>query len=105
MMLAIGLDDEHAINMISSRFAWMRRYGAMEKHPDEPKRWRLSVMGEMLIRGKLSKREHDQLMKMSDDKLVFMTREVTNRYRHTGAVGAQLARREWIYGTSKKRFT
>ena len=104
MVLAIGIDSEHARNCVSSRFSWLKRYGAMEKHPEETNKWRLSAAGRALIGAKLSASEQRLLESMKDEKLLGMARVVTSRYRAAGSVSAQMVRREWIYGTSKRRF-
>jgi hypothetical protein len=104
MVLVIGLDVENARQCVGSRFSWLTRYGAMEKDPDETGRWRLSAVGRAMVRANLTAAEKRMLENLADDKLLSLARGVTNKYRSTGATGAQLMRREWQYGTSKRRF-
>jgi len=104
MVLAIGLDVEHARHCVSSRFSWLARYGAMHKNPDKTSSWGLTAVGRAMVKGKLSIRETTMLEKMPEDKLLSLARGVTLRYRTSAATSAQLMRREWQYGTSKRRF-
>jgi hypothetical protein len=104
MVLIVGLDVENARQCVGSRFSWLARYGAMEKNPDEVGSWRLSAVGLAMVKGNLSASEKRTLENLADEKLLSLARGVTNRYRSTGATGAQLMRREWQYGTSKRRF-
>jgi len=102
--LAVGIDAKNALHCVGSRFAYLRRIGAMEKDETQTKHWRLSPIGRAMVKGTLTSRESRMLESLSDDKLLSLARGVTTRYRSTGATGAQLMRREWQYGTSKKRF-
>lgn len=104
MALAIGLDGKTATQCVGQRFSWLRRYGAIEKHTEKMSTWRLSGIGRAMVKGHLSKAEQRILENMGDDKLLSLARGVTTRYRATNATGAQLMRREWTYGTSKRRF-
>ena len=104
MALVTGIDAKNALHCVGSRFAYLRRIGAMEKDLETTKRWRLSPIGKAMVKGTLNAREARMLENLTDDKLLSLARGVTTRYRTTGATGAQLMRREWQYGTSKKRF-
>lgn len=104
MVLAIGLDVKNATQCVGSRFAWLKRYGAVEKHPTDTLTWRLTGIGRAMVKANLSASEQRMLENLADDKLLSLARGVTNRYRSTTATGAQLMRREWRYGTSKRRF-
>jgi hypothetical protein len=105
MVLAIGLEGENAYQCVGSRFSWLTRYGAMEKSEDEIKTWRLSAVGRAMVKGKLSAAEKRLVEGLEEDKLLSLARGVTNRYRASGASSAALMRREWQYGTSKRRFS
>jgi len=104
MVLVIGLDATHARQCVASRFSWLKRIGAMEHHPEERHKWRLSTAGRALIGGRLSKTEERVMEALQDEKLLSMTRVFTSRYRSAGSVSAALARRELRYGTSRRRF-
>jgi hypothetical protein len=106
MVLVIGLEaHENPKQCVSARFSWLARYGAMEKNPDETGSWRLSEVGKAMVKGTLNAREQRLLETLGDEKLLSLARGVTSRYRSTGATGAQLMRREWQYGTSRRRFS
>ena len=103
----------------STRLSWLARWGAVEREyetdeHDRPRvrksgayfytqRWRLTPTGEALIYGTLGKRQQDQLMKISDDQMLFVTQWLTERVRLTDPTVIKLVAREWRYGSSRQR--
>ena len=98
----VGLTHKHPNHCVGIRFAWMRREGAVEKHPKEGK-WRMTDRGRALALNGLDVVERATFAEMSDNKLLAMMREMTGRYSTGDQVTANLMRREWRYGTDKSR--
>jgi hypothetical protein len=67
--------------------------------------WRLTEAGVHFANGNLRKQLAEQLGKLDDAQMLGITSLVTSRYRAGyGRATATLIRREFQYGTSKKRF-
>ncbi|HSV08583.1 MAG TPA: hypothetical protein VLI07_18850 [Candidatus Binatus sp.] len=104
--VAMGLDHIHANNCVGVRFGWMRRYGVLERQTDSTKEhfgeWRLTSAGRKIALGNLSKEERALLSRISTDKLMVATGELTKRYHGSNGVAAQMMRRAWINGTAPR---
>ena len=116
----LGIESQRPKQVVGSRMSWLQRYGALEREhlrdeygnlrfktngkPVYAQRWRLTERGKELAVGKLTKRDQDQLAKVtSDERLLLVTRFLTQRQRATDDTARTLMRREWRYGTSPLR--
>lgn len=97
---AIGLDHPHPSRCVSSRFAWLRRYGTMER---EGRRWRLSQAGVQLVEAVLRKQQRTVLEGMDDAQLFHAMRVMGTRYVEASVPSATLMRREWKYQSYFRR--
>lgn len=90
---------------VAARLSWLRRFGAVEKgeHTHE---WRLTPLGHAVRTGELSPEQEQLLLDLDDTALVSLVGAVSTRYRGTNGAGhlRDLMRREWVYGTHKRRF-
>jgi len=116
----VGLQTEHPRRTAASRLSWLQRYGAVEREfardaegnirlrrdgkAVHTQRWRLTDRGRLLAMGALTTRQRDQLEKLAtDDRLLLITRWLTEVERETDDVASTLMKREWRYGTSPLR--
>lgn len=107
----IGITDTKSPQVsVGIRLGYLRRHGGLVERDERPgsetlHHWRLTEMGEHFANGKLRKALTDQLGKIDDAQMLGITSLVTQRYRqHYGLATGTLIRREFQYGTSKKRF-
>lgn len=91
-----GVGEENA-RSVAVRFAWMRRYGIMEKEPKRHKaRWRLSEAGlEMLAGANLNHGLRAALRSLKDSEIVAASHTLAGRFRDASAPHAAMTRREW----------
>jgi hypothetical protein len=116
----IGLQAEHPRRTAASRLSWLQRYGAVEREfardadgvirlrrdgrPVYTQRWRLTDRGRTLAAGTLTSRQQESLERMAtDDRLLLITRWLTEVERSTDDVAATLMKREWRYGVHPLR--
>jgi len=103
---AMHLDHEHALQCVGSRFSWLRRYEILERQDDNTKEhfrmWRLTPIGRKIALGDLAPDERELLSKLSAEKLMLATGELTRRYHRIGAPAATMMRRAWINGTAPR---
>lgn len=103
----------------AQRFSWLQRYGAVEREHERDEsgnirytkdgkirhtqRWRMTSTGEALAYGNLKTRQQDQLSKLDDDQMLYVTQWLTERARSADPVVTKLVAREWRYGSSSRR--
>lgn len=108
-----GLSEEqfalHCRRCVSVRLAWVAKLSnTVEKdelrRAPEPPRWRLTQEGELLVKSKLSQADVQKLEEtISDYSALGAVSALARRYQRTDAGRANLLRREWAYGTHRKR--
>lgn len=100
-----GEQKRHPTTMVSSRFSWMVRYGALESNGDKPEgtRWRLTDKGRLIVRNKLTATQLKSLEKMRPDQLLHITDYVSNVYQAVDDTGAHLVRRQMQYAVLRRR--
>lgn len=103
--------------LASSRLAWLRRYGAVEREhvrdehgniryhrngkPMHTQRWRLTAAGQALAYGRLRKGDETALNRLGDEQMLLVTRWLSERTAGDGTVG-KLVAREWRYGHARR---
>lgn len=97
---AVGLTSDKPNRPAGIRLAWMRRYGALEKHETQPW-WRLTPIGRSLMDGELTADERETIDEWSSAQLLMVTRRLTGRWRRAGTTASTLIRREWQRGTHR----
>ena len=115
----LGIETASPRGAVTSRFVWMRRYGAMERELEADddgtpvftragrvkvtSRWRLTPRGEALALGVLDEKARKQLDALTEDQMLLLTRWVAEKRRDVNEVAATLMRREWRYSNSALR--
>jgi hypothetical protein len=114
---ALGFENRR---FAAQRFAWLARYGAVEREHDRDEsgniryyrdgrmrftqRWRLTPLGQAVAHGRLRKGDEAALGRISDDQLMLVTRWLSDRSR--GDTGmSKLVQREWRYGHAHRNGT
>lgn len=100
IMEAVGLDHKHARSCVGIRFAWMRRYGVVDRH--EKKGWTLTPIGRKIALGALNDEEKLVLRNLTSDQLMEATRVLTGRYARAGQTASTMMRRAWQSGTGRR---
>lgn len=91
----VGIEARYANRCVGSRFAWMRRWGWVERHPDESA-WRLTTVGRELIHGQMTRTVQRMLDRLSEGDRVRVTRELARQVRQNGhAATQQMVKREF----------
>jgi hypothetical protein len=97
---ALGFAEEDGSKHVSTRFAWMRRYGMLE-WDEHSRMWRLSRGGTRVLSA------HEQAAnsaatavdRVPESKLIDTMAHVVGRYQHGDPMIAAMLRREFYYGT------
>jgi hypothetical protein len=97
----LGFEAETGGRVVSTRLAWMRRYG-MVVFNQETRNWNLSPSGERVIAAQLKAPELRVVEKMPDEKMIEVMALVTSRYQRGEAMLGHMLRREFLYGTKKR---
>ena len=91
----VNLGEEGKLH-VGIRFAWMRRYGVLEKDPGHPARWRLSAAGrEMVAVAKHLSQAQREITKLSNGELVWVSHTLAGRFHRAPDAFANVTRREW----------
>jgi hypothetical protein len=112
--LRLGLEQDHARRIVTSRLSWLRRWGAVEREPADnvpkvrgeprrPRRWMLTALGHDMATGRLRKAQQQALEGARDADLLALTGLLAQRQRHGGLTVRSLMRREWQYQTHYRR--
>lgn len=100
---AIGLDSEDGgTQAVAIRLAWMKRYGFVD-YDSNKKDWRLSSGGSRITEAHLRAAQVKAIEAVPDEAMVEVMSHVTARYRLGDPVIASLLRREFLFGTQKKK--
>lgn len=111
---ALGFENRR---FAAQRFAWLGRYGAVEREHERDEagniryyrdgrirhtqRWRLTQLGEAVASGRLRKGDQTALDRLTEAQLPLITRWLSERSR--GDTGmAKLVQREWRYGHARR---
>ena len=114
----LHLDHPRPHQCVSVRFSWLARYGALEREhmrdehgnlmwtgrglPRHTQRWRMTAMGRAMAVGALTKTQEAQLGRIGDDRMLMLTRYLSQRARSADPVAAKLVEREWRYSTGSR---
>lgn len=109
------------VQCVGSRLGWLWRYGAIEREqmrdehgtkvyiagdksrPKLTQRWRLTPLGEAMVKGSLTKAQQAQLEGMGMDKMLSVTRWLGRSAIHAPDLARTLTIREFRYSTSDRR--
>lgn len=96
-------NPQGATQSVAIRFAWMKRWGVMERHEKLPRKWRLSDDGRALVEGKLTGGQERQIVGLSDEKLMSLGYSISDRYQQAGDIAATLLRRSFQFAEARRR--
>lgn len=95
---SLGFEDD--TRPLTSRFAWMRRYGMLEY--DQPRKmWRLTEAARRVTEAKLRAVQQQTLQELPDEMMIEVMSRVTQRYMHGTPMVASMLRREFLFGTKR----
>ena len=97
--LADKLGMEGALQHVSVRCSWMRRFGIFDRD-EVTGAWFLTDGGQRVLDAKVRAAQASSLEKVPDEAMVEVMAHVTSRYRLGDPVVATLLRREFQYGTA-----
>ena len=92
--IRVGLTKKKTSN-VTHRFAWMRRFGIMERTKDGPTRWRLSPAGREMVQAANLNGITGVLHRLADAELVWASHVLANRFLEAKKPHATMTRREW----------
>jgi hypothetical protein len=92
-----GLQHDNPIRCVCVRMAWMSRYGAVERNPDEAYHYRLTDEGEALIgtKGWLNATQQKALDSIRDEQLLSLMTRVSGSFLQADMTPATMMRRHW----------
>ena len=108
VILDIGGDNP--ARTVSSRFAWLKRLGALEREQDPAEKrgvvtgqkgWRLTELGEAIARGRLNKTTETLLGKLDPGAMILLTRWLGGRVSQNGV--GKFVDREYRFGKGGRR--
>lgn len=94
--------DEGDNRPVGIRLAWMKRYG-MVAFDDDERTWSLSPAGDRVTSAHVRARSIQVVEKLPDEKMIDVMAHVTSRWQHADPVLAQMLRREFLFGTQRRR--
>lgn len=97
---SLGFDD--TLQPLGIRFSWMRRYGMLD-HDARSRAWRLTDGGMRVVEAKLRAAQSRTIEAIPDESLIDVMANVTRRYQQGDPMIATMLRREFLYGTSRRR--
>jgi hypothetical protein len=93
--------EEHNRN-VGIRLAWMRRYG-MLAFDDTHKLWSLSRGGQRVVQAHELAPSLRALESLPDEAMVDAMAQITSRFQRGETMLAVMLRREFLYGTKRRR--
>lgn len=95
---SLGFGDD--TRPLTSRFAWMKRFGMLEY--DQPKKmWKLTDGAERVVEASRRAAQRDTLQELPDEMMIEVMSRVTQRYMHGTPMVASMLRREFLFGTKR----
>jgi len=92
----LGLDHKNPNNCVGVRFAWLRRFGALERNPKG--HWRMTELGYALMSGELNSAQERILQSLDNTQMLSLMRVVSTRWRRLDPTSSVLVKREWTHG-------
>jgi len=98
----LGFPAEEGARPVGIRLAWMRRYG-MVAFDEDNRLWKLSRGGERVTQSQLRAPALRTLEKLPDESMIEAMAQVTSRFQRGDTMLAHMLRREFLFGTQKRR--
>jgi hypothetical protein len=100
---ALGLEGPTRRQSVGTRLGWIKRLsGTVERH-HKFGWWRLTSLGEDVVKGKLTAAEQRSLQRLEGAKLILATRELGTSRARTSKSLNNLMRREWMHQQERWR--
>lgn len=96
----------HAKRCVAVRFSWIARLsGCIERNTEKGRSglWRLTEDGASLVKARITKTTDNQLSNIDKHEALLALDALSRRYQKSNRETANLMRREWVYGTHKRR--
>lgn len=94
--------DNGGSRAMGIRLAWMKRYGFVV-YDDKEHLWALSSGGRRVIEAHMKASQQKTIERIPDESLVEVMAHVTSRFRLGDPLNAQLLRREFMFGTQRRK--
>lgn len=98
----LGFDAEDGARPLGIRLAWMRRYG-MVAFDEGNRLWKLSRGGERVTEAHLRAPALKVVDSLPDETMVEVMAHVTSRFQRGDTMLGHMMRREFMFGTAKRR--
>lgn len=98
----LGFDAEDGARPVGTRLVWMKRFG-MVAYDDKDRSWKLTRGGMRVTDAHLRAPELRVVETMPDEKMVEVMAHVTSRFQRGETMLAHMLRREFVFGTHKRR--
>jgi hypothetical protein len=99
---ALGFDAEEGGRPVGIRLAWMRRYG-MVVFDENHRTWNLSQGGRRVVASHERAPALKVVEKIPDEQMVEVMAHVTSRFQRGETMLGHMLRREFAFGTQKRR--
>lgn len=97
-------NGKHYLNprqAIGSRLSWLRRYGVLERHPDQTNLWRPTPQGTAVRDAHLHRRQEDSLAKLDYPEAIAVVRLMTTSFTSMPGATQNVMRREFKRNTGR----
>jgi hypothetical protein len=98
----LGFNPEDGARPVGIRLAWMRRYG-MVAFDDDNRLWKLSRGGKRVTAAHLRAPALRTIETLPDETMVEVMAHVTSRFQRGDTLLGHMMRREFLFGTQKRR--
>jgi hypothetical protein len=102
---SFGFGDE--VQALAGRLRWMHTFGMVEQprnmRPQDERLWRLTSGGGRVVEAKLRAAESRVIEAIPDESLIDVMANVTRRYQNGDPMIATMLRREFAFGTAKRK--
>jgi hypothetical protein len=100
-------DNEKEIQRVTrcvrARFVWMRRYGLLDKHPEEKDQWLISPHGEALRKGTLSSQVSNGIKGAKEDSALALANAIGEKLVGSGVISGRAMQRELTFQINRRR--
>lgn len=96
----LGFGDD--LQPLAIRLSWMRRYGILA-YDERHHRWRHTDSGLRVVEAKLRAADGRAIDAIPEESLIDVMANVTKRYHSGDPMIATMLRREFMYGTQRRR--
>lgn len=97
-------DKNQALRCVGQRLSWMKRYGVVQRNEKDRKgTWGLTGQGKLLLTGAIPAHERKVIENLKENQLLDLTETLSMRYFYAGDVAATMMRRQWQFGSIRRK--